>query len=102
MMISIGFMTQGLFSICRHPNYSAEISFWFVFYLFSLTAGASILNWSLVGSVLLCLLFQGSTALSESITSNKYPKYHRYKTEVPRFLWIWNPFQSKYLSPFLE
>ncbi len=36
---SVGFPSAGLFSVSRHPNYLAEISLWFVFYAFSITAG---------------------------------------------------------------
>ena len=39
----------------------------------------SLLNWSIAGSVLLCLLFQGSTLLAESITAHKYSQYRRYR-----------------------
>merc|ERR1711988_1596239 len=53
---SLGFVSWGLFSLSRHPNYLA---------------------------VQLVLLFQGSTLLSESITGGKYPKYAQYQALVP-------------------
>jgi len=93
---SVGFPTHQLFSLSRHPNYAAEMSVWFVFYLFTITAGASLVNWSLAGAVLLCLLFQGSTHLSESITSKKYKEYKRYQASVDRFVGAWNPFQADF------
>eukprot|EP00088_Acartia_fossae_P050828 TRINITY_DN57034_c0_g1_i1.p1 TRINITY_DN57034_c0_g1~~TRINITY_DN57034_c0_g1_i1.p1 ORF type:complete len:231 (+),score=13.13 TRINITY_DN57034_c0_g1_i1:1-693(+) len=93
---SIGFPCHGLFSVSRHPNYAAEMTIWFVFYLYTVTAGAGLLNWTLSGAVLLALLFQGSTLLSESITTGKYDLYKRYKTVVPRFLGLYNPFRSEY------
>jgi len=95
---NIGFPCHGLFSVSRHPNYAAEMSIWFVFYLYTISAGAGLLNWTLSGSVLLALLFQGSTLLSESITTNKYDLYTRYKTIVPRFLGLYNLFKSDYPS----
>jgi hypothetical protein len=39
LFYSVGFPSAGLFSVSRHPNYLAEISLWFVFYAFSITAG---------------------------------------------------------------
>jgi len=83
---SIGFVTWGLFSISRHPNYLAEQLLWLVFYLFTISATGELLNVTLAGPVLLILLFQGSTKLSESITGGKYPKYSLYCKVVPRFI----------------
>lgn len=61
-------------------------------------ATGSLLNVSLAGSVLLILLFQGSTALSESITSGKYPGYkEQYCTKVPRFIGNFWSLNSHYL-----
>jgi steroid 5-alpha reductase family enzyme len=36
-------------------------------------------NWSGLGAILLNLLFLGSTALTEKISSEKYPEYSNYK-----------------------
>mmetsp|Transcript_21653 Transcript_21653/g.34940 ORF Transcript_21653/g.34940 Transcript_21653/m.34940 type:complete len:255 (+) Transcript_21653:99-863(+) len=56
----VGYLRTGLWSISRHPNYFAEQSIWVVYYLFSGAAGAGWLNASVIGPVLLILLFQGS------------------------------------------
>lgn len=95
----LGFPSDGLFSVSRHPNYLAEMTLWLTFYAFTLTAGCGPLNWSLLGSVLLALLFQGSTILMESITGKRYPAYAKYQQRVPRFIGFWNPFQSSFSSP---
>ena len=92
---SLGFVSWGLFSISRHPNYLAEQLLWVVFYLFTIPATGDLVNISLAGPVLLILLFQGSTLLSESITGGKYPKYSRYRATVPRFIGnFWTSRQS--------
>jgi steroid 5-alpha reductase family enzyme len=70
----------------RHPNYAAEQAIWIVFYLFSVTATGEWINWSIVGSVLLVILFKGSSNFSEEISSKKYPKYSDYQKKVGRFL----------------
>ncbi len=81
-----GFIDSGLWAKMRHPNYFAEQSIWVVFYLFSVVATGRWLNWSMMGMVLLLLLFQGSANFSEDISSQKYPAYKDYIKKVPRFL----------------
>ncbi len=80
-----GFIASGLWARSRHPNYFAEQSIWVAFFAFSLAAGVG-LNWSVAGCVLLILLFQGSSRLSESISAGKYPAYQDYQRKVGRFL----------------
>lgn len=80
-----GFLDRGLWSRSRHPNYFAEQSIWVVVFLFSVAATGR-LNWSVAGCVLLILLFQGSSRLSEGISAAKYPAYADYQRRVPRFL----------------
>ena len=83
------FLTSGLFRYSRHPNFFCEQGMWWTFYLFSVAAGASWLNWTVVGAVLLTLLFQGSTALTEQISVRKYPTYTQYQRTTSRLLpWI--------------
>lgn len=80
-----GFNTTGLWSRSRHPNYFAEQGIWISFYLFSIGAGAGIVNWSIIGALLLVVLFQGSSSLAEEISGGKYPEYEKYCQSVPRF-----------------
>ncbi len=80
-----GFLDKGLWALSRHPNYFAEQSIWVSFYLFSIVASGQWLNWSIAGSLLLVVLFQGSSNFSEEISTEKYPLYKEYQKKVPRF-----------------
>ncbi|RLN91820.1 hypothetical protein BBJ28_00005515 [Nothophytophthora sp. Chile5] len=77
-----GFNRSGLFRYSRHPNFFAEFSLWWAFYLFSVAASNAAFNPSSVGAILLTLLFQGSTAFTEYITVSKYPLYKQYQRRV--------------------
>ena len=81
-----GFNTTGLWDRSRHPNYFAEQAIWASFYIFSIGAGTGIVNWSIIGALLLIVLFQGSSSLAEEISGGKYPQYEEYCRRVPRFL----------------
>jgi steroid 5-alpha reductase family enzyme len=83
---SRGFVRSGLWKYVRHPNYAAEQAIWGVFYLFSIAATGTWLNWSIVGFLLLTLLFYSSSNFSERVSSDKYPEYSKYIKEVGRFL----------------
>lgn len=81
-----GFIDTGLWGVVRHPNYAAEQAIWIVFYFFSVVASGQWINWSVMGAILLVLLFWGSSNFSESISSGKYPAYTDYLKKVPRFI----------------
>ena len=81
-----GFNTTGLWAVSRHPNYLGEQGIWASFYIFSIAAGAGVLNWSIAGALLLIMLFQGSAWLGELITSSKYPAYADYRKKVSKFI----------------
>ena len=81
-----GFVSTGLWSIVRHPNYACEQAIWVVFYFFSVVATGEWLNWSIAGCVLLIILFKGSSDFSENISAGKYPEYPEYQRRVPRFI----------------
>ncbi len=82
---NLGFNTTGLWSRSRHPNYFAEQGTWCSFYLFSVAGGIGIFNWSIIGALLLIVLFLGSSSFAEEISSAKYPEYARYRQEVSRY-----------------
>jgi steroid 5-alpha reductase family enzyme len=81
-----GFLDKGLWAWSRHPNYFAEQAIWICFYLFSVIASGQWFNWSIIGCILLVLLFQGSSKFSEEISAGKYPDYQTYQEKVPRFI----------------
>jgi len=80
-----GFNTQGLWSRSRHPNYFAEQGTWCAFYVFSIGGGIGLINWSIIGALLLIVLFLGSSAFAEEISAGKYPEYADYCQQVSRF-----------------
>jgi steroid 5-alpha reductase family enzyme len=80
-----GFLCERLWRYVRHPNFISEQIIWISFYLFGIAASGKWLNWTLAGSFLLVLLFLGSTALTERISSAKYRGYADYKKDVPKY-----------------
>lgn len=78
------FCTSGPFAWSRHPNFFCEMGQWWVVFGFSVVAAGP--NASIVGAVLLTLLFDGSTRFTESITLSKYPAYADYQRRVSRWL----------------
>lgn len=81
-----GFITTGLFRYSRHPNFFCEQAMWWTYYVFSIAAGAGWLNWTIAGAVLLTLLFQGSTGLTEKISAGRYLDYADYQSRTSRLL----------------
>lgn len=91
----LGFLTHGLFQFSRHPNFFAEISLWWVMYMFGVNAtGGEWMNWTLTGALLLTLLFQGSTTFTEKLSAQKYPEYAKYQQTTSRLL-PWLPGRAK-------
>jgi steroid 5-alpha reductase family enzyme len=91
-----GFNRSGLFKYSRHPNFFAEQSIWWAFYLFSVVPTGAPLNLSVVGAALLSLLFQGSTVFTEYITAKKYPAYRDYQARVSALVpWFPRPATTK-------
>ncbi|KAK4186561.1 hypothetical protein QBC35DRAFT_387039 [Podospora australis] len=84
-----GFITSGLWSHSRHPNFAAEQSIWFVLYSWSCYATRNAFSWAAVGPSFLILLFQGSTWLTELITAGKYSEYREYQRQVGMFAPTW-------------
>lgn len=84
--LSKGFLTEGLWKFVRHPNFASEQAIWISFYLFGVAASGNWFNFTLLGPVLLVLLFIGSSVMTEKISSSKYPEYSTYQKEVPKFI----------------
>jgi steroid 5-alpha reductase family enzyme len=80
-----GFISEGLWRYVRHPNYASEQAIWISFYLFGVATSGKWINYTIAGSVLLVILFLGSSSLTEKISSEKYADYAAYKKEVPGF-----------------
>ncbi len=86
---NLGFNTLGLWNVSRHPNYLGEQLTWVFLYLITIPSGVchfGVFNYSIVGCALLVLLFLGSSTLSESISSSKYPMYKDYQEKVFKYL----------------
>lgn len=73
------FLQAGLFRFSRHPNFFFEQAQWWLFYGFAVTATGSWFHWTVLGAVLLTLLFAGSTVFTESISRARHPEYAQYQ-----------------------
>lgn len=84
-----GFNTTGVWAFAAHPNYFSEQAIWICLYIFVIGAGVAnmyVFNWSMIGCLVLVLLFLGSAEFGESVSSSKYPEYKRYLSKVTRFV----------------
>lgn len=81
-----GFTHTGLWKLMRHPNYMSEQAVWICFYFLGVAATGQWFNWSIAGSLLLVILFQGSSDFSEGISLGKYSEYAEYKKKTGRFI----------------
>jgi steroid 5-alpha reductase family enzyme len=81
-----GFLSDGLFRYSRHPNFFCEQAMWWCVYAFAVAASGAWLSVTIVGAVLLTLLFKGSTAFTERISLGKYPAYNDYQRTTSRLL----------------
>ncbi len=73
------FLQGGLFRFSRHPNYFFEIAQWWVVFFFGVVAARSTLQWTVIGPILLTLLFVGSTRFTEKISRSHYPEYELFQ-----------------------
>ncbi|KAF2972131.1 hypothetical protein GQX73_g1484 [Xylaria multiplex] len=94
-----GFITSGLWAYCRHPNFTAEQTIWFVVYQWSCYAGNVPYSWAGSGPLFLIMLFQGSTWLTELITAGKYPEYKSYQKQVGVLLPSLRPYKPVAATP---
>ena len=81
-----GFISSGLWKYSRHPNFASEQLIWITYYFFSVSATGKFINWSIIGCLLLVILFYNSAKFSEGISDKKYPKYKEYQKRVPIFI----------------
>ncbi|MCQ2793083.1 MAG: DUF1295 domain-containing protein [Bacilli bacterium] len=84
-----GFNIKGLWGVMRHPNYLGEQGFWISLYLFVIGAGVAnygVFNWSMIGSMVLVMIFIGSSRMAESISVKKYSEYKDYQNIVFKYL----------------
>jgi steroid 5-alpha reductase family enzyme len=99
-----GFVSSGLFRYSRHPNFFFEQAQWWIIFLFGAVAAGSLLQWTVLGAVLLTLLFVGSTRFTESISASKYPAYAQYQQTTSAVVpWprspAYSPSSSKGMKP---
>ena len=73
------FLQSGLFRYSRHPNFFFEQAQWWVVFCFGAIAARSVWQPTVLGAVLLSLLFVGSTRFTESISRSRYPEYAEYQ-----------------------
>lgn len=73
------FLQTGLFRLSRHPNFFFEQAQWWVLFFIGCAAAGSVLQWTVIGPVLLTGLFIGSTVFTESISRSRYPEYADYQ-----------------------
>ncbi|KZT05176.1 DUF1295-domain-containing protein [Laetiporus sulphureus 93-53] len=104
-----GFVTRGLWTWSRHPNFFCEQTFWSTYAanalitLFPLLAPESpnlpflsttsmMPLWLLMPALILCVLFFSSTCFTESISLSKYPEvYSAYCEHVAMFIPLLTP-----------
>jgi steroid 5-alpha reductase family enzyme len=83
------FLRTGLFRYSRHPNFFFEQAQWWVVFAFGAVAAGSVLQWTVLGAVLLTLLFVGSTRFTESISLRRYPEYADYQRATSAVIPWW-------------
>lgn len=76
------FLQTGLFRYSRHPNFFFEQAQWWLLFLLGCVAAGSLLQWTVIGPVLLTGLFAGSIVFTESISRARYPEYADYQRKT--------------------
>jgi len=99
--VQLGFNTYGLWRYSRHPNYLCELGQWFIVYFYLHNQWG--IHFTILGPILLSVLFLGSTIMAENITAGKYKAYRDWQ----RITAPWIPFLSylpkrKYKETFLS
>lgn len=83
------FCRTGLFRYSRHPNFFFEQAQWWTIFAFGAIATGSPWQPTVVGPVLLTLLFVGSTWFTESISLRRYPEYAEYRRTTSAVIPWW-------------
>lgn len=84
-----GFNTTGLWAYSRHPNYFGEQMIWISLYIFVIASKAvtyEVFSWTILGPAMLVILFLGSSAFQEGVSSSKYPEYKTYLEKVSKYI----------------
>jgi steroid 5-alpha reductase family enzyme len=84
------FLRSGLFRVSRHPNFFFEQAQWWVIFFLGASAAGSVLQWTVVGAILLSVLFIGSTIFTENISRSRYPEYADYQRSTSAII-PWPP-----------
>jgi steroid 5-alpha reductase family enzyme len=84
----VRFVQTGLFRFSRHPNFFFEQAQWWAIAGFGVIACGSV-PVTVVGAVLLTLLFIGSTRFTESISVSRYPDYADYQRRTSAIIPWW-------------
>jgi steroid 5-alpha reductase family enzyme len=80
--VANGFLSRGLFSVSRHPNYFGELGFWWSIWFAALACGMDFAHSGFFGPIALTILFIPSAVLTETISAGKYPEYRAYQARV--------------------
>jgi steroid 5-alpha reductase family enzyme len=78
-----GVLRTGLFAYSRHPNYFCEVAQWWVVLAFAVIATGTPWLPTAAGAAALTLLFLGSTAFTEQISTQRHPEYADYRRSTP-------------------
>jgi steroid 5-alpha reductase family enzyme len=79
------YITEGLWLLCRHPNYLGEVLFWWGIWLMGMGAAPAL--WTAVGPACITALFVFiSIPMMEKHILESRPEYARYIREVPALL----------------
>ncbi len=81
-----GVLRTGLFAYSRHPNYFCEIAQWWVVVAFAVIAAGTPWLPTAAGAAALTLLFLGSTAFTEQISTQRHPEYADYRRSTPMLI----------------
>jgi steroid 5-alpha reductase family enzyme len=79
-------LAEGLWALCRHPNYLGEVLFWWGLYLFGL-AGSRGSWWTVVGPLAMTFLFVAvSVPMMDRHLGRGRPGYAEHRRQLPALL----------------